>query len=40
MGSTQTQQPGAINWLHSLDEALERSRDTGKPVLVDFFSPT
>lgn len=30
----------AIIWLDSLDEAIRQSHDTGKPIFVDFFSPT
>ena len=32
-------QTAQIQWLYSLDEALEQSKQTGKPVLLDFFSP-
>lgn len=29
-----------IAWFHSLDEGLRRARETGKGVMIDFFSPT
>jgi hypothetical protein len=29
-----------IPWLSSLDDALARSRQADRPVLLDFFSPT
>jgi len=31
--------PAAI-WLDSLEEAKRQSRQTGKPIFVDFFNPT
>ena len=30
--------PG-FEWLHSLDEGLDRAKSTGKAVLLDFFNP-
>jgi len=33
-------QAPAIGWRHSLEEAMWQSRDTGKPIFLDFFSPT
>lgn len=32
-------QTAQIQWLHNLDEGLEKGRQTGKPVLLDFFNP-
>jgi hypothetical protein len=32
--------PPAIPWLGFLEDALKRAADEGKPVLLDFFSPT
>jgi hypothetical protein len=28
-----------IEWLHSLEEGLERAKSSAKPVLLDFFNP-
>lgn len=28
-----------VQWLQSLEEGLERSKETGKVVLLDFFNP-
>lgn len=28
-----------IQWLTSMDEALNRARQEGKPILLDFFHP-
>jgi hypothetical protein len=38
--STMTTQVGTIRWRDSLDEALAESRETGRPVLLDFFNPS
>jgi hypothetical protein len=32
--------PDEIRWLSSVDEAVARSKQSGKLVLLDFFSPT
>ena len=29
-----------VDWLGSLEEAQRRARETGKPIFLDFFSPT
>lgn len=39
MATTTSTQAG-IRWLDSLDEALAQSGQEGKPVLLDFYSPT
>jgi len=28
-----------VHWLHTLEEGLERAKETGKKVLLDFFNP-
>jgi TolA-binding protein len=33
-------QAPALIWLDSLEEAMRQSRDSGKPIFLDFFSPT
>jgi thiol-disulfide isomerase/thioredoxin len=33
-------QAPAIGWLSSLEEAVQQSHETGKPIFLDFFSPT
>jgi hypothetical protein len=33
-------QAPAIFWLDSLDEAMRISQETGKPIFLDFYSPT
>jgi hypothetical protein len=38
-GSLMTEQ-STIRWRTSLDEALQEAGRSGKPVLLDFFSPT
>ena len=33
-------QAPAIIWLDSLEAAIQQSRETGKPIFLDFFNPT
>jgi hypothetical protein len=35
-----TGSPTEIRWLASLEEALALAKQQGRPVLLDFFSPT
>lgn len=32
-------QAGDAGWLNGLDEGLEKAKETGKPLLVDFSAP-
>jgi thioredoxin-related protein len=34
-----TEQAPAIRWLDALEEAMRQSRETGKPIFLDLFSP-
>jgi hypothetical protein len=39
--AAEPQKPGAskINWLSSIDQAVEQAKAQDKPILIDFFNP-
>ena len=39
--AAEPQKPGAskINWLSSIDQAVEQAKAKDKPILIDFFNP-
>ena len=36
---SQKQSGSQINWLNSIDQAIEQAKAQNKPILIDFFNP-